>query len=140
MVSFSPQELYLSGWSLALWLPLSGVIIQSPTNFRSKTGDPPQIGLFPPNRTGLRPLEQIATQGTTRRFYLYPFIKFPATDMTTRYPQSREIEDLSVIWWLQGTANLGAPPNRKLIWDFGLKEPVRVAVRDNCSTNCSLDL
>ena len=60
-------------------------------------GYPPQISLFSPNRIGERPLEIIVTQGTTQIFEIYPFIKFPATVMTTRYPQSRANEDLPEI-------------------------------------------
>ena len=58
---------------------------------------PPQITLFSPNRIGERPLEIIVTQGTTQIFEIYPFIKIPATVMTTRYPQSRANEDLPEI-------------------------------------------
>ena len=120
-MSFSPKELYLSGWSLAVWLPLSGVIVSSPTNFRGFLGYPPKLSLFSPNRIGERPLEIIVTQGTPQIFEMYPFIKIPATGYTTRYSVSPAIEDLSVIWWLQGPADNCAPPINKNIMEFGAR-------------------
>ena len=131
---FPPKSSIYQGGALPYNYPYQELLYHRRPIFAVFEGTPPKISLFSPNRIGERPLEIIVTQGTTQIFEIYPFIKFPGTDMTTRYPQSPAIEDLSVIYWRQGTADRCAPPlpaSKIVIWD-----PVRAAqgTRKNISS------
>ena len=128
-MSFSPKELYLSGWSLAVWLPLSGVIVSSPTDFRGFLGYPPQITLFSPNRIGERPLEIIVSQGTTQIFEIYPFIKITDRFITTRNSINRVIKDLSVAACAKVQLTM-CPPDQQAELVFGIGQRGPGVTRD----------
>ena len=111
-----PKSSIYQGGPLPYDYPYQELLYHRRPIFAVFEGTPPKISLFSPNRIGEQPLEIIVTQGTTQIFEIYPFIKFPATVMTTKYPQSRANEDLPDIWWCQ---TVMSPRRRPRIADLG---------------------